>query len=394
MYQNKKHFSEWSNLYRPLCSVAVLCTSLLVVPDVAFATGIQTTSIITQQQQIVVKGKVVDASGETIIGATILQVGSQSNGAITDIDGNFTIKVPAGTTLEISYIGYITQRVKAQPNLNVTLTEDTKTLDEVIVVGYGTVKKRDLTGAVSSVKSDIVKLTPSANPMEALQGRVAGLDITKSSGQAGTGVSLQLRGNRSITASGKPLFIIDGMPGDYETLNPNDIESIEVLKDASSTAVYGSSGSNGVVIITTKKGEEGKLSVNFNTYLGFNGWSTLPKMNSPQRWLDTRMEARKWAGTIEDDGTVYDEIYQDAVNAGHTIDWVDAMMQTGSTQNYSLSISGGTKTSRVSIQMMNINFILQQPGSIRKLPNGSQQVCICKLLIQRKRKHPVTYLKQ
>ena len=115
MYQNKKHFSEWSNLYRPLCSVAVLCTSLLVVPDVAFATGIQTTSIITQQQQIVVKGKVVDASGETIIGATILQVGSQSNGAITDIDGNFTIKVPAGTTLEISYIGYITQRVKAQP---------------------------------------------------------------------------------------------------------------------------------------------------------------------------------------------------------------------------------------------------------------------------------------
>ena len=343
MYQNKKHFSEWSNLYRPLCSVAVLCTSLLVVPDVAFATGIQTTSIITQQQQIVVKGKVVDASGETIIGATILQVGSQSNGAITDIDGNFTIKVPAGTTLEISYIGYITQRVKAQPNLNVTLTEDTKTLDEVIVVGYGTVKKRDLTGAVSSVKSDIVKLTPSANPMEALQGRVAGLDITKSSGQAGTGVSLQLRGNRSITASGKPLFIIDGMPGDYETLNPNDIESIEVLKDASSTAVYGSSGSNGVVIITTKKGEEGKLSVNFNTYLGFNGWSTLPKMNSPQRWLDTRMEARKWAGTIEDDGTVYDEIYQDAVNAGHTIDWVDAMMQTGSTQNYSLSISGGTK---------------------------------------------------
>lgn len=256
MYQNKKHFSEWSNLYRPLCSVAVLCTSLLVVPDVAFATGIQTTSIITQQQQIVVKGKVVDASGETIIGATILQVGSQSNGAITDIDGNFTIKVPAGTTLEISYIGYITQRVKAQPNLNVTLTEDTKTLDEVIVVGYGTVKKRDLTGAVSSVKSDIVKLTPSANPMEALQGRVAGLDITKSSGQAGTGVSLQLRGNRSITASGKPLFIIDGMPGDYETLNPNDIESIEVLKDASSTAVYGSSGSNGVVIITTKKGKK------------------------------------------------------------------------------------------------------------------------------------------
>ena len=104
MYQNKKHFSEWSNLYRPLCSVAVLCTSLLVVPDVAFATGIQTTSIITQQQQIVVKGKVVDASGETIIGATILQVGSQSNGAITDIDGNFTIKVPAGTTLEISYL--------------------------------------------------------------------------------------------------------------------------------------------------------------------------------------------------------------------------------------------------------------------------------------------------
>lgn len=147
------------------------------------------------------------------------------------------------------------------------MISDTQALDEVVVIGYGAVKKRDLTGAVASVKSEDITMNPGTNPMEALQGKVAGLDITRESGQAGSGVKMQLRGNRSLTASGNPMFIIDGMPGDYATLNPNDIESIEVLKDASSTAVYGSSGANGVVIITTKGGKEGKLTANFNAFL-------------------------------------------------------------------------------------------------------------------------------
>lgn len=141
--------------------------------------------------------------------------------------------------------------------------------------------------------------------MEALQGRVSGLDITKSSGQAGSGVSMQLRGNRSLVSGGtSPLFIIDGMPGDYSTLNPNDIESIEVLKDASSTAIYGSSGANGVVLITTKGGKSGKLAVNFNAYYGINGWSDVPEVRQGETYMEGLRQAAKNAGTYVDDATL------------------------------------------------------------------------------------------
>lgn len=190
-----------------------------------------------------------------MLGVSVIEVGTKT-GVATDLDGNFTLNVPQGAKLQFSYIGYKTQTITAtgQSHIEVKMEPDNNVLDDVVVVGYGTVKKRDLTGAVSSVKSDVITLTPTANPMDALQGRVAGLDISRTSGAPGAGVDIQLRGNRSFNASGNPLFIIDGMPGDYSTINPNDIESIEVLKDASSTAVYGSSGANGVIIITTKKG--------------------------------------------------------------------------------------------------------------------------------------------
>lgn len=290
-----------------------------------------------------ISGIVKDGAGEPIIGASVVEKGT-TNGTVTNLDGQFTLKISGNHPIEVSYIGMKTQMIslKGKTQINVIMVEDSKLMEEVVVVGYGTVKKRDLTGAISSVKSDVIKMTPAINPMEALQGRIAGLDITKSSGQAGQGVNLQLRGNRSITASGKPLFIIDGMPGDYETLNPNDIESIEVLKDASSTAVYGSEGSNGVIIISTKKGKTGKLNVNFDSYLGLNGWSTLPKMNNAEEWIYTRLLAQKEAGTIEDDN-IMDQVAQEALKRGDIVDWVDALMQTGSTQNYSLSLSGGTQ---------------------------------------------------
>lgn len=221
-----------------------------------------------------ISGTVVDETGEPMIGVSVTEVGTKV-GVATDIDGNFTLNVARGSEIRFSYIGYKSQSIKAegQTGLTIKLAPDNNVLDDVVVVGYGTVKKRDLTGAISSVKADVITLTPSSNPMDALQGRVAGLDITQSSGRPGESLSIQLRGNRSITASGDPLFIIDGMPGNYATINPNDIESIEVLKDASSTAIYGSEGSNGVVIITTKKGKEGQLRINFDAYLGVNGWS-------------------------------------------------------------------------------------------------------------------------
>lgn len=339
---NQKTRKRLDGLYKPLCAAAILCTFCFASPCRLMAKH-SSLSVERTYAQITVKGKVVDASNEPIIGANVRQEG-QSNGTITDFDGNFELTVPEGATLEISYIGYITQKVKAVRNLKVIMKENAKLIDEVVVIGYGTTKKADLTGAVSTVKSEMITMTPSSNPMEALQGRVAGLDITKTSGRAGEGVNIQLRGTRSITASGSPLFIIDGMPGDYDKLNPNDIEDITVLKDASSTAVYGSSGANGVVLITTKKGKEGKLRVDFNTYVGFNGWSMLPEMNSVAQWLATRKLAKLEAGgVIEDNDRTEEETAMEHLKNGEVIDWADALMQTGSTQNYSLSISGGTE---------------------------------------------------
>lgn len=295
------------------------------------------------QQEIKVSGTVVDNGGEPIIGASVQPVGT-TTGTITDIDGNFTLSAPSNGQLKITYVGYKEQIVSInnRTSISVVLEEDSELLDEVVVIGYGTMKKRDLTGAISSVKSDVITMSPTANPMEALQGRVAGLDITKTSGQAGAGVNMQLRGTRSFTASGNPLFLIDGLPGDYSTLNPNDIESIEVLKDASSTAIYGSAGSNGVIIITTKNAKEGKLSVNFNAYLGLNGWSTLPKVHDGESYLATKRLARQEAGTYIDDETTLGTALYEAYQKGHTIDWLDAILKTGVTQNYSLSLSEGT----------------------------------------------------
>lgn len=342
MNQNKAKcgFNRRKNLYKPLCTAAILCSLLLAAPAQTYAAVTAGTAV--NESKITVKGKIVDSTGESIIGANVIQKGT-SNGTISDLNGNFTLTAPEGATLEITYLGHLKQSVKASRNLEITLQKDAKLLDEVVVVGFGTVKKRDLTGAVASIKNDVITLTPTSNPMEALQGRVAGLDITKTSGRAGQGVNIQLRGNRSITASGSPLFIIDGLPGDYDKLNPNDIESIDVLKDASSTAVYGSAGANGVVIITTKKAKAGKLSVNFNSYLGFNGWSTLPQMNNVEQWINTRHLARTEAGGIVEEDDALEKIAREAYANGETIDWPAAMMQQGSTQNYSLSLSGGTE---------------------------------------------------
>ena len=311
---------------------------------ILFAFTTLSMSLFAQTQSIT--GIVKEISGEPLIGVSIRLKSDAKIGTITDAQGKFSITVPENSTLTFSYLGYVTQTVPGGSNLMVVLKEDNMNLDEVVVIGYGTVKKRDLTGAITTVKSDVISLTPTSNPMEALQGRVAGLDITKSSGQAGTDVTMQLRGNRSFSASGKPLFIIDGMPGDYTTMNPNDIESIEVLKDASSTAVYGSSGSNGVVMITTKKGKEGKMNVNFNTYMGFNGASILPTMRSGDSYMNTVRLARKEAGTYIDDTDLVDPAVYAAYQKGQNIDWAKALMQTGNVQNYSLSISNGTKKTK------------------------------------------------
>ena len=271
-----------------------------------------------------VKGTIVDETGEPLIGVSVIVKGQATVGTITDFDGNFVLDIPTGKgMLEVSYIGYKTQTVTIGKNTQITIKmePDTQALEEVVVIGYGAVKKRDLTGAVSSVKNEDITLTPATNPMQALQGRVAGLDITQASGQPGEGPKLQLRGTRSFTASGDPMFIIDGMPGDYSTLNPNDIESIEVLKDASSTAVYGAAGANGVIIITTKSGKAGKININLNAYVGFNGWATVPEMRSGDSYINVLREANQIAGTYSTDEALFSspEAYKAHLN-GQYID--------------------------------------------------------------------------
>lgn len=333
----------------------VLGLSLLCAPlsySVYAEDGVSNTMVQVVTQTKTVKGTVVDESGEPLIGVSIVVEGT-STGTITDFDGNFSINLPAGKKeLVISYIGYKEQTVTVTGNglISVKMVSDTQALDEVVVIGYGTVKKRDLTGSVTSVKSGDITMNPTSNPMEALQGKVAGLDITRESGKAGSGVNMQLRGTRSFDASGTPTFIIDGMPGDYSTLNPNDIESIEILKDASSTAVYGSSGANGVIIITTKNAKEGKAVVHFNAYVGVNGWIKRPEVRSGESFIQMRRDAGAAAGTWNseaDDEKLFDNVDQfNAYKNGQWVDWLDESLHNGYEQNYSLSVSGGTEKTK------------------------------------------------
>ena len=228
---------------------------------------------------------------------------------------------------------------------------DTQALDEVVVIGYGTVKKRDLTGAVASMKNEDVTVAPTSNVMEALQGKIAGMDIVKSSGQVGEDVSILLRGSRSIYGSNEPLFIIDGIPGSYSQVNPSDIESVDVLKDASSTAIYGSAGANGVVIITTKRGKEGKATVNFDAYYGFSGSPNYKHGMVGDEWVNYQREAYKYKnGDYPSDMSALfgNQDYTDAYNAGKWIDWIDeASGNTATTQKYSLSVSGGSEKTKI-----------------------------------------------
>ena len=238
-------------------------------------------SAATFAQNISVSGTVLDVHKEPVIGASVVLDGATGVGSITDFDCNFTLgNVPANGKLTISYIGYQTQNVSVngRTSIAITLEEDSKQLDEVVVVGYGVQRKSDLTGSVSSVKAeDALKTMPTSNVTDALQGRMAGVSIVSSSGQPGSGSTIRVRGVNSISGDGGPLVVIDGfIGGDLSALNPSDIESIEVLKDASSTAVYGSRGANGVLLVTTKRAQKGTTRVTYSGYINLKTPGKLP----------------------------------------------------------------------------------------------------------------------
>ena len=226
-------------------------------------------SVSVSAQQI--SGTVKDANGEPIIGATIMEQGTQ-NGTVTDFDGNFSLNLKKAGNLNISYVGMKSQSIptSGKSNISVVLEDDATTLNDVVVIGYGTVKKKDLTGSVASVKAEDLGNVAGANVMQAMQAKVPGVDLQQSDGQAGSGVSITMRGNRSILASNNPLVIVDGVEyGSTLDIPASEIESMDVLKDAASTAIYGTKGANGVIIITTKRGSSGKTKVNFSAYWAF-----------------------------------------------------------------------------------------------------------------------------
>ncbi|MCC8142722.1 MAG: TonB-dependent receptor, partial [Tannerellaceae bacterium] len=304
--------------------------------------------IISQQvtEKRVVSGTVSDEFGEPIIGASIMVKGKTA-GTITDFDGNFSLEVDPKDILSISYIGYLTQEYNpvGQSTLLITMREDTQKLDEVVVIGYGVVKKKDLTGSVASLKMQDIAAVPVSNALEALQGKISGLDMTRASGEAGSSLGFSLRGNRSLSASNEPLILVDGIQyGNTVDINTSDIESIQVLKDASSTAIYGSRGANGVILITTKKGQIGKPVVSFNMYAGVQSDAGLADIQSGEEWVAFRKEAYRTNG-ITDESLIFNAAELEFINNGDYINWQDICVGNGSLQNYEVSLSGGTELS-------------------------------------------------
>lgn len=311
-------------------------------------------SKVTQQTRKKITGNVVDAQGESIIGANIIEVGTASNGTITDFDGNFSLEVQDNAVIRVSYIGYIDQEINTagKTTFNIVLKEDTKTLDEVVVVGYGVQKKSDLTGAVASVKGkDILKATPTGNMGEALQGQLAGVSVSNS-GNPLSGSTIRVRGMNSITAETGPLIVIDGfIGGSFQNINPADVQSIEVLKDASATAVYGSRGANGVILITTKNGEKGALNISVNSYVSFKQLSKYPDMLSPYELATLSNEYGKeyYESQGKKAKVFYSQEDLDAIKNGEKgYDYIHHMFRSPAIdQNYELSLSGGSDKATV-----------------------------------------------
>ena len=356
MKKSEKHYLR-SGLTKATAAFGL--SALLCVPVCSFAADAQAKAVPAQavQQGHTVKGKIVDENGEPMIGVTVRVNGGKA-ATVTDLDGNFSLNARPGDMLEISYVGYKTANVRAKSSaMNIQMEADVTGLDDVVVIGYGTVKKRDLTGAVTTMKNEDITIAPTGNVMEALQGKVAGMDITKSSGQIGAGVNILLRGSRSIYGDNSPLFIIDGLPGSMDDVNPNDIESVDVLKDASSTAIYGSAGANGVVIITTKRGQTGKVNINFDAYYGFSGSPEYKHGMTGQEWTDYFWEAYAYKnGQYPDNISALlggNQAYIDAYKNGQWIDWADETMGgTATTQKYSLSVTGGTEKTKIYASVM------------------------------------------
>jgi TonB-linked SusC/RagA family outer membrane protein len=289
-----------------------------------------TESVASVQQSRQATGRVADSQGP-LIGATVMEKGT-NNGTVTDFNGNFTLSVKSGATLVVSYVGYETQEVRAGENMHITLQEDGHIVNEVVVIGYGTQRREAVTGSVANIGGEKLNQIAASNAAQALQGRVAGVLMTQTNSKPGAEMQIRIRGQRSLTASNDPLIVLDGIPfmGNLSDINPADIKSMDILKDASATAIYGSRGANGVIIITTAKGNQGApAKVSYNGYVSFKKvFKKYPMMDGP-----TFSKFRQYAGKYQNSLDESDDI---------NTDWQDLYYQTGVGHSHDISVTGGT----------------------------------------------------
>ena len=338
MRKTSQHFSQSP----VLCKVALVAIMLAFQALLGIGAGVLNAQT--------VKGTVISGSdNEPLIGASVMVQGTKT-GSVTDLDGNFTIEAKNGQTLEVSYLGFITQKVKVNGSVvQVTLQEDKHSLDEVVVVGYGVQKKKLVTGATVQLKGDDIAKLNTTNPLSAMQGQTPGVNIVSTSGQPGAAMSVTIRGLGTVGNS-QPLYLIDGVGGDITTLNPADIESIDVLKDAASAAIYGAQAANGVVLVTTKSGKEGSSKI---TYDGYVGWQTLGRkfeMLNSNQYMQIMDEALLNSNNMSPIDWTSLSAIRDANGNVYNTDWIDQAVDNGAlTTSHSLAFTGGSKTSTYSI---------------------------------------------
>lgn len=315
-------------------------------------------SLSISAQNVTVKGTVKDKTGETVIGASVVQKGNTGNGTITDIDGNFTLSVPGNATLVVSYVGMTTQEVsvKGRKLIEIVLEDDAQALEEVVVIGYGTTKKKDLTGSVSSVGGETLAKVPVASAAEALTGRLAGVQITTTDGSPDAEMLIRVRGGGSVTGDNSPLYIVDGFPvSNINDVAPADIQTIDVLKDASSTAIYGSQGANGVVIITTKSAKGGKTQISYNGYMQSKKLAKRKEVLNNYEYALANYELAALGGTsdlktFEKKFGAFDDLY--LYNSIEATDWQDDMFGANViSQSHNISIQGGNEKTKYSLSV-------------------------------------------
>ena len=330
--------------FKSIFQTALLMCLLLVVGNV--------------HAQTTAKGTVTDTNGEPVIGATVVEKGNPKNAAVTDFDGNFTLKLQRGKTVVVSYIGMIAQEVTAGPNMQVKLQDDNAALDEVVVVGYTSKARKDLTGSVGSISGAKLAVVPVASAAEALAGKIAGVQITTTDGQPGADINIRVRGATSVTQSNEPLYIVDGFQvPNINDIPPTDIASIDVLKDASLTAIYGAKGGNGVVVVTTKSAQAGKVQVSFNGRLSVSSLARSMDLMNTGQFVDFHYDRAAASGTRSnwsrpfrgDFGNPWDNnlYYYQATN-----DWQDEVLgNTPTSYMANVTVGGGNETTRFNLSL-------------------------------------------